>query len=297
MRTFVAVVMATLAATCIQPAVFVLRMLPDFLAAGDLPTLFKGVLDAAPYILIVAGVVVAFPGTLVFLALRRFGRDTRRWLALSGFALAAVPVALIGWPLYPSDPGSSYSSSGNWHGRPVQFVVDSVPTLYGWLVYAENILFFGLHGLIGALVYRAVWRATKGVGRQLEPAEAAAAGVVPEATVYYNSACPVCRSGVDAQKGLMPGCDVRWVDIHAEPEAVHALGLSVEDVRERLVVREADGRLHVGSDAFGALWAKTPGLRWLGRALTRGRLRRVAQRAYDAFARRLYFWNRARGRW
>lgn len=174
MRTFVAVVMATLAATCIQPVVFVLRMLPDFLAADDLSTLFKVGLEATPYVLVVAGAVVAFPGTLVFLALRRFGRDTRRWLALWGFALAAVPVALIGWPLYPSDPGTSYSSSGNWHGRPVEFVVDSVPTLYGWLAYAENIVFFGLHGLIGALVYRAVWRAMKDVGRQLEPTEAAA---------------------------------------------------------------------------------------------------------------------------
>lgn len=117
------------------------------------------------------------------------------------------------------------------------------------------------------------------------------------ATVYYNSACPVCRSGVAAQQGIMGACDIEWIDVHADPDAVHALGLDLEAVRERLVVREADGALRVGADAFSALWARTPGLGWLARLLMRPRLRAGAQRAYDAFARRLYRWNRRNGRW
>lgn len=63
------------------------------------------------------------------------------------------------------------------------------------------------------------------------------------------------------------------------------------------VVREADGALRVGADAFSALWARTPGLGWLARLLMRPRLRAWAQRGYDAFARRLYRWNRRNGRW
>jgi predicted DCC family thiol-disulfide oxidoreductase YuxK len=116
-------------------------------------------------------------------------------------------------------------------------------------------------------------------------------------TVYYNSACPVCRSGVAAQQGIMGGCGIEWIDVHAEPEAVRALGLDLEAVRERLVVREADGDLRIGAEAFAALWVRTPGLGWLGRLLSRPRLRPWAQRAYDAFARWLYRWNRRNGRW
>jgi predicted DCC family thiol-disulfide oxidoreductase YuxK len=117
------------------------------------------------------------------------------------------------------------------------------------------------------------------------------------ATVYYNSACPVCRSGVAAQQGIMGACDIEWIDVHADPDAVRALWLDLEAVRERLVVREADGALRVGADAFSALWARTPGLGWLARLLLRPRPRAWAQRAYDAFARRLYRWNRRNGRW
>ena len=116
-------------------------------------------------------------------------------------------------------------------------------------------------------------------------------------TVYYNSACPVCRSGVAVQQGALGACDIEWIDVHANPDAVRALGIDIEAVREKLHVREADGRVHVGADAFGTLWSRTPGLRWLARLLGNGRVRALAQRAYDAFARWLYRWNRRHGRW
>jgi predicted DCC family thiol-disulfide oxidoreductase YuxK len=116
-------------------------------------------------------------------------------------------------------------------------------------------------------------------------------------TVYYNSACPVCRSGATAQQGAMGACEIEWIDVHADPEAVRELGVDIEAVREKLYVREADGRLRIGTDAFAALWSRTRGLRWLARLLANDRIRAVAQRAYDAFARRLYRWNRRHGRW
>ena len=116
-------------------------------------------------------------------------------------------------------------------------------------------------------------------------------------TVYYNSACPVCRSGVAAQQGAMGACEIEWIDVHANPEAVHALGVDIEAVREKLYVRDADGRVQVGADAFATLWSRTRRLRWLARILAFPRVRAFAQYAYDAFAHRLYRWNRRHGRW
>lgn len=115
-------------------------------------------------------------------------------------------------------------------------------------------------------------------------------------TVYYNSACPVCRSGVAAQQGAMAACEIEWIDVHANPDAVRELGIDIEAVRERLHVRDAEG-VKVGADAAAALWSHTRGLRWLAWLLANDRIRAVAQRAYDAFARRLYRWNRRHGRW
>lgn len=114
--------------------------------------------------------------------------------------------------------------------------------------------------------------------------------------VYYNSACPVCRSGIGLQQGAMGACEVEWIDVHAHPEAVDELGVDLEAVRERLHVRDVDG-VKIGADAAAALWSRTRGLRWLARLLALPRVRAVAQRAYDAFARRLYRWNRRNGRW
>ena len=119
----------------------------------------------------------------------------------------------------------------------------------------------------------------------------------PAAKVYYNSACPVCRSGVEAQQGRMVGCDIEWIDVHANPDAVAEVGADLEHVRERLYVRDADGRIHVGADAFSKLWRDTPGQRWLGRRAALPVFRRAARAAYDWFARRLYRWNRRKGHW
>ena len=60
---------------------------------------------------------------------------------------------------------------------------------------------------------------------------------------------------------------------------------------------EADGRLAIGADAFAALARATPGQRWLARLFDVPALGALARRLYDAFAARLYRWNRRRGHW
>lgn len=118
--------------------------------------------------------------------------------------------------------------------------------------------------------------------------------------VYYNSACPVCNAGIKDQRQRMEACgikDVEWVDVHAHPEAVSEVGASLEQVRERLYVKDADGRLNVGADAFTKLWSQTPGQRWLARLLRLPILRQLTHLAYNGFARLLYQWNRAKRHW
>lgn len=117
----------------------------------------------------------------------------------------------------------------------------------------------------------------------------------PATTVYYNSACPVCDAGIRAQRGRMEGCAVRWVDVHTDPELAAETGAGIEDIRERLHVRDANGELHIGDRALAALWAQTPGQRWL--AWLARRLSWLGGPAYKLFARALYRWNRRRGHW
>jgi predicted DCC family thiol-disulfide oxidoreductase YuxK len=118
--------------------------------------------------------------------------------------------------------------------------------------------------------------------------------------VYYNSACPVCNAGIKDQRQRMEACgikDIEWVDVHAHPEAVSEVGVPLEQVRERLYVKDPDGQLNVGADAFTTLWSQTPGQRWLARLLRLPVLKQLTHLAYNVFARLLYQWNRAKRHW
>jgi hypothetical protein len=58
------------------------------------------------------------------------------------------------WPSHMQ----GYSAGRNWHGKYIDTYVNGVPTDYAWFIYAEGIVFFALHGLMGALAFYGVWR-------------------------------------------------------------------------------------------------------------------------------------------
>lgn len=118
--------------------------------------------------------------------------------------------------------------------------------------------------------------------------------------VFYNSACPVCKAGIKDQRKRMESCgikDTEWIDVHTHPEAVKELNASLEQVRERLYLKDEDGQLNIGADAFIRLWLQTPGQRWLGGFFQLPILRQLFQFCYNSFARMLYRWNRAKKHW
>jgi len=117
--------------------------------------------------------------------------------------------------------------------------------------------------------------------------------------VYYNSACPVCNAGIQGQRRRMKDCpvNVQWIDIHSHPEALNEIGARQELVRERLHVKDENGEVRVGADAFRVLWARTPGQGLLAWVTGLPLVNTLARRAYVLFAARLYSWNRANRRW
>lgn len=118
--------------------------------------------------------------------------------------------------------------------------------------------------------------------------------------VYYNSACPVCNAGIKDQRNRMEACgvkDIEWIDIHTRPEVVSDLGVPLEEVRERLHVKNSSGRIDVGADAFLNLMSQTPGQSRFAYLLRLPILHQLMRLAYNVFARLLYRWNRAKRHW
>lgn len=115
--------------------------------------------------------------------------------------------------------------------------------------------------------------------------------------VYYNSACPVCKAGIEGQMKKDSVCEVQWNDIHEENGLVSQIGSDLEFVRERLHMVDEHGNLQVGFDAFLAIWRNSPAETWKAGLFGLPVIRQLCSIAYNLFAAALYKWNKAQKRW
>lgn len=118
-------------------------------------------------------------------------------------------------------------------------------------------------------------------------------------TILYNGACPVCRTGIEtyARADRRGPCRHDWIDIVDTPDALCRYGLDRDPVKRRLHAIDGDNCLHIGIDAFAALWQHSPGQGWLARTIRLPGLHAVAVFVYDRLlAPALFAWNARRGR-
>ena len=118
--------------------------------------------------------------------------------------------------------------------------------------------------------------------------------------VYYNSACPICNAGITDQRKRMEACglnNIRWIDVHTNPEALTKINVSLNQVREKLYVENTNGQLNVGLDAFIYLWSQTKGQRWLAKLSQLPILNQFSHWIYNSFAKFLYRWNCSKKHW
>jgi len=123
----------------------------------------------------------------------------------------------------------------------------------------------------------------------------------PDLTVFYNTKCPVCTTGVDWQKRKLVDAvkagRIVFRDINLEPQALAEFGVGVDDVRRRLHALDQAGRLIVGADVVLATWRATPGEGWLASLLGAPGVRAATRFGYDRFADLLWLWNKRQRRW
>ncbi len=120
-------------------------------------------------------------------------------------------------------------------------------------------------------------------------------------TVWYNTKCPVCDAGINAQTNkllpLVKSGVVDFRDINLKPDALKTYGVSLEVIRRRLHATDEGGRLLTGADVAIALWRITPGQKWLATLMGNPLVLPLARFGYDRFADLLYAWNRRKGHW
>jgi len=106
-------------------------------------------------------------------------------------------------------------------------------------------------------------------------------------TVYYDGGCIVCATEIDHYRRLEHAGRLQFVDISAPGFRAADHGLSLDQFRSRMQVRDAEGAFRSGVEAFVVIWQALPGkrYRWLAQLVQLPVLRNLAGWGYTLFAR------------
>ncbi len=109
----------------------------------------------------------------------------------------------------------------------------------------------------------------------------------PTLTVYYDGACPLCRSEMGLLMRHNTAGRLRFVDIAQPGFDAAALGVTQAALMARLHVQQPDGSWLVGVPAVQAAYAAT-GHHRIARVLAHPTVARLARPAYDWLADHRY---------
>ena len=102
--------------------------------------------------------------------------------------------------------------------------------------------------------------------------------------VFYDGKCGLCRREIEHYKRIAPVGVFDWVDIKVDASSLEKLSIAYADGLKLLHAQDAQGKLHVGVDAFILIWRQIPRWRVLVSIVGAGFIRPVANIAYRAFA-------------
>lgn len=113
----------------------------------------------------------------------------------------------------------------------------------------------------------------------------ATASFAQPVTIYYDGACHVCVLEIDVYKKKDRRGALRFVDI-ARPEfRAETHGLDPVRVQKFMHVRDGEGNLRVGVDAFVAIWEALEGFGWMANLAKKKWVNPFLQVGYHTFAR------------
>ena len=115
----------------------------------------------------------------------------------------------------------------------------------------------------------------------------------PTCRVYFDGACPVCRTEIAHYRRQRGADAIAWVDASSCDEASLGAGVERAAVLSRFHVREADGSLASGAAAFVAIWCRLPAFAWLATLASFRPVLAVLDAGYWLFLRVRPWWRPA----
>lgn len=103
-------------------------------------------------------------------------------------------------------------------------------------------------------------------------------------TVFYDGKCGLCSKEIGHYMTISPPKTFIWRDIANEPQHLKKISVSQRDALKRLHVTDNNGNMHVGIDAFIAIWRNLPRWRLLAFVCGISGIRFILGKLYNVFA-------------
>jgi hypothetical protein len=126
-------------------------LLPAYTLGADVSNVGNFILFYTFWVALVTGIILIVLGMPIYQILARKQMASAMNIGGIGFIIPVVIFILITEFFSVSD---SFSSGENYYGTYREMIIDGNRTMWGWIRYAENTIKFGIHGLVGALVFR-----------------------------------------------------------------------------------------------------------------------------------------------
>lgn len=107
----------------------------------------------------------------------------------------------------------------------------------------------------------------------------------PEISVYYDGLCQLCSREINHYKTMSGAHRISFVDITSAEFAAEAEGLDPVKIHESLHVKDSEGNLFIGVDAFVKIWAQLDSLKMLVPVASCGPIKKIMEAGYFVFAK------------
>lgn len=102
--------------------------------------------------------------------------------------------------------------------------------------------------------------------------------------IYFDGKCGLCSKEIRYYQRIAPEGLFAWYDIATDPTPLLPLDVNQADALRRLHAKDSQNNIHIGVDAFIAIWRHLPGWRFLAAFVSVPGIRHCANFAYARFA-------------
>lgn len=105
-------------------------------------------------VLLVSCTVILLIGLPIYFVLKNFRLNTTLNVAAIGFLIPLLVLSILNFGITSYD---SYSAGENYYGTYRATFVSGTRTVWGWVKFFEQILTFGIHGVVGATIFHKIY--------------------------------------------------------------------------------------------------------------------------------------------